>query len=347
MDSGRRSTDGDRRLPGARDTAGGRGGGGVKKGKARERLHGGPGVLHGTKPSRLPHEGVAVALESGVADRGPGANSRTAPMSTRNQKEGGVARRVCARPGRPRHCRRMSQAQRRDGAKGLGRAERMRQRRPQHATHWLRPGPNPRRDTAAHTHAGGRHPMARAQNGWPPAARGGLPRRRTVPTGPFQTPPLPSTMLPPPPLCDIPSGCCFFTGPWTVTRASLRMLRRVALSVGRCGRWCRAGVVSAFAEPSGWCAGAVLVAVDAVCALAVPNTWRTEVVLVVAGVVRRFFLPTHLRRPPAVHNLPRCVPACVRPRCPTPPRALPTVHPIRSTTPWVARAHDAFLDGRG
>ena len=32
----------------------------------------------------------------------------------------------------------------------------------------------------------------------------------------------------PPPLCDIPLGCCFFTGPWTVTRSSLRMLRRVA-----------------------------------------------------------------------------------------------------------------------
>ena len=29
-------------------------------------------------------------------------------------------------------------------------------------------------------------------------------------------------------LCDIPSGCCFFTGPWTVTRSSLRILRRVA-----------------------------------------------------------------------------------------------------------------------
>ena len=33
---------------------------------------------------------------------------------------------------------------------------------------------------------------------------------------------------PPPPPCDMPSGCCFFTGPWTVTRSSLRMLRRVA-----------------------------------------------------------------------------------------------------------------------
>ena len=33
---------------------------------------------------------------------------------------------------------------------------------------------------------------------------------------------------PTPPLCDIASGCCSFTGPWTVTRSSLRMLRRVA-----------------------------------------------------------------------------------------------------------------------
>ena len=37
-----------------------------------------------------------------------------------------------------------------------------------------------------------------------------------------------SQFRPPPPLCDIPSGCCFFTGPWTVTRSSLRMLCRVA-----------------------------------------------------------------------------------------------------------------------
>ena len=29
-------------------------------------------------------------------------------------------------------------------------------------------------------------------------------------------------------LCDIPSGRCSFKGPWTVTRSSLRMLRRVA-----------------------------------------------------------------------------------------------------------------------
>ena len=41
-----------------------------------------------------------------------------------------------------------------------------------------------------------------------------------------------STMYPllplPSPLCDILSGCCFFTEPWTLTRSSLRMLRRVA-----------------------------------------------------------------------------------------------------------------------
>ena len=34
--------------------------------------------------------------------------------------------------------------------------------------------------------------------------------------------------LRPLPLYDIPSGRCSFTGPWTVTRSSLRMLRRVA-----------------------------------------------------------------------------------------------------------------------
>ena len=31
-----------------------------------------------------------------------------------------------------------------------------------------------------------------------------------------------------PPLCDIPSGCCFFTGPWKITCCSLRMLCQVA-----------------------------------------------------------------------------------------------------------------------
>ena len=51
--------------------------------------------------------------------------------------------------------------------------------------------------------------------------------------------------------------------------------------------------------------------------------------------------PPHLRRPPVVHNLPRCVLVCVRPRCPTPPRVVPAVQPLRSTTPWVVRTHDA------
>ena len=40
-------------------------------------------------------------------------------------------------------------------------------------------------------------------------------------------PPLTRAQEAPPP-SDIPSGCCSFTGPWTVTRSSLRMLRRVA-----------------------------------------------------------------------------------------------------------------------
>ena len=40
--------------------------------------------------------------------------------------------------------------------------------------------------------------------------------------------PLPPLQCIPAPLCGIPGGCCFFTGPWTVTRSSLRMLRRVA-----------------------------------------------------------------------------------------------------------------------
>ena len=47
-----------------------------------------------------------------------------------------------------------------------------------------------------------------------------------------------------------------------------------------------AGVVSAFGEPSSWCAGTVLdVAWCAVCASAAPNNWRIEDVLVAAGVV--------------------------------------------------------------
>ena len=50
-----------------------------------------------------------------------------------------------------------------------------------------------------------------------------LPSRRTVPKHVSAT-----RSPPPPPPCDIPSGCWFFTGPWAVTRSSLRMLRRGA-----------------------------------------------------------------------------------------------------------------------
>ena len=53
-----------------------------------------------------------------------------------------------------------------------------------------------------------------ATNCWPEAPKGG---GGVGALGPAESP-----------LCDIPSGCCSFTGPWTVTRSSLRMLRRVA-----------------------------------------------------------------------------------------------------------------------
>ena len=45
--------------------------------------------------------------------------------------------------------------------------------------------------------------------------------------GPSSAPQCHAAAIPPPPPCDIPSGCCSFTGPGTVTRSSLRMLRRV------------------------------------------------------------------------------------------------------------------------
>ena len=60
--------------------------------------------------------------------------------------------------------------------------------------------------------------------------------------------------------------------------------RRCVLSAAASGA--PAGVVSAFAEPSSWCVGAVLnVAGCAICASAAPNSWRIEDVLVVAGLV--------------------------------------------------------------
>ena len=59
----------------------------------------------------------------------------------------------------------------------------------------------------------------------PSVALGGA---RGDPQGHQVTPAPPLTRSAPAPLCDIPSGCCSFTGLWTVTRSSLRMLRRVA-----------------------------------------------------------------------------------------------------------------------
>ena len=74
------------------------------------------------------------------------------------------------------------------------------------------------------------------------------------------------------PLCDIPSCCCFFTGPWTVTRSSLRMLRRVAA-------FCRplrpVLLLVSFPRSRSPVFGAVLdVAWCAVCTSAAPNSWR-------------------------------------------------------------------------
>ena len=82
-----------------------------------------------------------------------------------------------------------------------------------------------------------------------------LPPRPASPPKSLHRPPPPS-----PPLCDMPSGCCSFTGPRTVARSSLRVLRRVSVF----GRLLRPGVprgvVSASAEPIRWPTGAVLVA---------------------------------------------------------------------------------------
>ena len=65
------------------------------------------------------------------------------------------------------------------------------------------------------------HPTAAAPprpvTGGPAATRGARRGPVTPSPGQLRSPPR-----------DIPSGCCSFTGPWTVTRSPLRMLRRVA-----------------------------------------------------------------------------------------------------------------------
>ena len=84
-----------------------------------------------------------------------------------------------------------------------------------------------------------------------------------------------SITLPPPPCVTFRRGAVSLQGPWTVTRSSLRMLRRVAA-------FCRPlrpvlPLVSfpRSRSPVVWCVGAVLdVAGCAVCASAAPNNWR-------------------------------------------------------------------------
>ena len=111
--------------------------------------------------------------------------------------------------------------------------------------------------------------------------------------------PSPTALSPSGPLCDIPSGCCFFTGPWTVTRSSLRLLHRVAVF---CVLQPMFLVVSFPYERS-------------------PVFGKLGVALVVAGVVLRFLLPTPLHTR-VVPCMPRRVSVCVRPNCSTPPRVV-------------------------
>ena len=61
---------------------------------------------------------------------------------------------------------------------------------------------------------------AKGRTGDRPGPRKGATTRRNVTQGDA----LKGGGYPP---CGIPSGCWFFTGPWTVTRSSLRMLHRV------------------------------------------------------------------------------------------------------------------------
>ena len=89
-----------------------------------------------------------------------------------------------------------------------------------------------------------------------------------------------------PPLCDIPSGCCFFTGPWTVTRFFPS----------------HAASVAVFCRP-----------LRPVFLLVSFSRWRSPVVgvlgvLIAAGVISQPLLPTPLRIQ-VVHHLLRCVSA--------------------------------------
>ena len=149
-----------------------------------------------------------------------------------------------------------------------------------------------------------RVPCRRAPGPVPPG--GGMGREAR-----YQHPPLPS--------CDIP---LFLYGaldshPFFPSHVASG---RCFLSAAAAGAL--AGVVSAFAEPSSWCVGAVLNVAGAVCASAAPSSWRIGGC---AGCCRGCLMSTHLC-PQAVHSLPCCVSVCVRPRCPVPPRTVPAVH---------------------
>ena len=129
------------------------------------------------------------------------------------------------------------------------------------------------------------------------------------------------------PLCAIPSGCCSFTGPWTVTRSSLRMLRWVAAFLSAAAAGAPAGVVSAFAEPRRWCVGGCAEC-GGMCPFARqrrPIVGVLRMCWLLRGFFDCFLLSTRLC-PQAVHSLPRCVSVCVRPRCPVPPGVVPAVH---------------------
>ena len=74
----------------------------------------------------------------------------------------------------------------------------------------------------------GSHCTSRLGQGFPPRHGGSLVAPPPPPQRPSGHPTCNATSALPHPLCDFPSDGCFFTGPWTVTRSSLRMLRRVA-----------------------------------------------------------------------------------------------------------------------
>ena len=105
-------------------------------------------------------------------------------------------------------------------------------------------------------------------------------------------------------------------------------------------------------------AAAACVPTGVASASAEPSSWHTGVVLVGAGVVLSFLLPTPLRTR-VVHPMPRRVSVCVRPNTSIPPSGVLVVHPVPPgpvglrvgrkppATLWVARVHGVLPDGCG